>query len=436
MKTSTLLFLLIIAIAGAQAQNYQISFAGTGASTTVDSVKVENLSQCTYAFLGGSDVLNLTATITGLNEINTIANNSLNIFPNPMTGNCSIDFTAVDQGKTTIDLYDITGKRILHVQELLSNGHQLFDLSGIGNGIYMLKVKSDSYSYTEKIVSSNSNLGVPELKHISAIPHIDKNKPTLNTGRTRSLKNDQSIISMQFNAGDTLKLTGKSGNYRTIVMFFPTQSQTLTFNFVDCTDKDGNHYAVVQIGTQLWMAENMKATKYRDGTSIPNLADSALWHNAITGAYCDYHNLPAEGTQFGHLYNWYAADTSLNIAPIGWHVSTDAEWTILVNFLGGASIAGRKIKENCNTRWAYLDTTWGTNTSGFTAVCTNFRNGKGASIDWSMAPNNDHDSFLWTSTNSTTTTAYVNALRWCYGDVWRCNCVSKAMGAVIRCVHD
>ena len=150
MKTSTLLFLLIIAIAGAQAQNYQISFAGTGASTTVDSVKVENLSQCTYAFLGGSDVLNLTATITGLNELNNIANNSLNIFPNPMTGNCSIDFTAVDQGKTTIDLYDITGKRILHVQELLSKGHQLFDLSGIGNGIYMLKVKSDSYSYTEK----------------------------------------------------------------------------------------------------------------------------------------------------------------------------------------------------------------------------------------------------------------------------------------------
>ena len=184
------------------------------------------------------------------------------------------------------------------------------------------------------------------------------------------------------------------------------------------------------------MAENLKTTKYRDGSSIPNLADSALWHNATKGGYCDYHNLASEGAKYGHLYNWYAADTSLNIAPVGWHVSTDAEWTTLVNFLGGANIAGVKIKESCNTRWARLDTTWGSNISGFTALCTNFRNGKGANIDWSMAPNNDHDSFLWTSTNSTTTTAYVNALRWCYKDVWRCNCVSKAMGAVVRCVKD
>ena len=66
-----------------------------------------------------------------------------------------------------------------------------------------------------------------------------------------------STIQMLFNTGDTLKLTGKSGNFRTVIMLFPASSQTVTFTFVNCTDADSNHYAVVQIGTQLWMEENL-----------------------------------------------------------------------------------------------------------------------------------------------------------------------------------
>jgi uncharacterized protein (TIGR02145 family) len=238
---------------------------------------------------------------------------------------------------------------------------------------------------------------------------------------------------MQYTAGDLLKITGKSGIYRTIVMLVPTQSQLVTFPFVDCTDADMNHYAIVQIGSQLWMAENMKTTKYRDGSAIPEVPDSAGWSNLTTGAWCNYHNDTAEAALYGHLYNWYAAGDVRNLAPMGWHVSSDTEWTVLIDYLGGDAIAGQKLKENCSTRWAYIDTTWGTNVAGFSARCANFRSATGA---WSLAPNNDHDCFFWTTTEFSLTSAFTNALRYCYRDVWRSGFPNKKQGASVRCIHD
>jgi len=108
-------------------------------------------------------------------------------------------------------------------------------------------------------------------------------------------------------------------------MLFPVSSQTLNFAFTDCTDTDSNHYAVVQIGSQLWMQENLKATKYQDGSDIPDVTDSAAWGNLTTGAYCNYHNLPEEGEKYGRLYNYYAITDSRKICPPGWHVPSHGE---------------------------------------------------------------------------------------------------------------
>jgi uncharacterized protein (TIGR02145 family) len=424
--------MLIFTIVKIQAQNYQISFAGTGASATVDSVKIENLSQCTDTSIGGSNILNLTPMVTGINE-NTMADNVIHIYPNPISGFCSVEFNAIDGGNTTLELDNINGKKIVQVHELLSQGNHTYYLSGISTGVYILKIESDKYSYSSKIVSINAESGTAEIKHIGTNPITNK-QDTLIGGKISGLENNNilSLISMQYNTGDTLKLTGKSGNYRTVVMLMPSQSQTVTFTFVNCTDADNNHYAVVQIGTQVWMEENLKTTKYRDGSSIPNVPDSATWRNTTSGAYCDYHNLPAEGAAYGHIYNFRAVADVRNMAPVGWHVASDSEWTVFTNFLGGANIAGRKLKENCNTRWAYQDTTWGNNISGFTALCANFRNTSGA---WSMAPNNDHDCGFWTSTSDGTAFAWARLLRWCYGDVW----IGPPMynsGYSVRCIKD
>jgi len=135
------------------------------------------------------------------------------------------------------------------------------------------------------------------------------------------------------------------------------------------TDQDGNTYKTIKIGTQTWMAENLRTTKYRNGDLIPEVTDDATWEDLTTGALCTYENTTDKVhiATYGRFYNWYAAIDSRNIAPIGWHVPTKEEWTTLINYLGGASAAGGKMKEVGTTHWKSLSAT-ATNESGFTAL--------------------------------------------------------------------
>ncbi len=99
------------------------------------------------------------------------------------------------------------------------------------------------------------------------------------------------------------------------------------------TDIDGNSYKAIKIGDQVWMTENLKTSKYRDGTPIPYITTSASWSTATTGGYCDYLHTPANSTKYGKLYNWYSIIDSHDIAPEGWHIPSDEEWTQLENYL-------------------------------------------------------------------------------------------------------
>jgi uncharacterized protein (TIGR02145 family) len=111
------------------------------------------------------------------------------------------------------------------------------------------------------------------------------------------------------------------------------------------TDKDGNVYHTITIGTQVWMVENLKTTKYNDGTDIPLVKDSATWANLTTPGYCWLYN---DQTTYinttGALYNWYAVNTG-KLAPIGWHVPSDSDFIALTKYLGGENTAGGKLKE-------------------------------------------------------------------------------------------
>ena len=131
-------------------------------------------------------------------------------------------------------------------------------------------------------------------------------------------------------------------------------------------DVDGNVYTSVTIGTQIWMVENFKATKYNDGTAILNVADGDAWNNLSTPAFCWYNNDVSNKATYGALYNWYAVNTG-KLCPIGWHVPTETEWSVVINYLGGANIAGGKLKEVGLSHWKEINV-GATNESGFTAL--------------------------------------------------------------------
>ena len=141
---------------------------------------------------------------------------------------------------------------------------------------------------------------------------------------------------------------------------------------VTVTDIDGNVYKTIQIGDQLWMAKNLKVTKYQDGSDIPHLRDDEDWTGTTFGAYSiNKDNSSNELDIYGLFYNGYAATDSPSIAPTGWHIPTDDEWQVLVDYLGVD--AGGKMKEVGTTHWLEPNT-GATNESGFTALAGGYRN--------------------------------------------------------------
>lgn len=197
------------------------------------------------------------------------------------------------------------------------------------------------------------------------------------------------------------------------------------------TDQDGNVYATVTIGTQTWMAENLRTTKYNDGTVIPNVTDEHNWFDLKTGAYCNYNNTINADTiaTYGRLYNWYAINTG-KLAPKGWHVPTDAEWTTLTDYLGGDSAASRKLREKGTTHWK-CQNTGATNETGFTALPGGYRNYSYYGQFYEVG----EDCRLWSATNFTTSSAWYRFVDCNNSDVGRYG-FEKTSGLSVRCVRD
>ncbi len=193
------------------------------------------------------------------------------------------------------------------------------------------------------------------------------------------------------------------------------------------TDQDGNVYKTVTIGTQTWMAENLRTTMYNDGiTAIPNVPDGEA---LITGAYWNYNNTTVTDdiATYGRLYNWYAVNTG-KLAPKGWHVPTDAEWTTLTNYLGDESVAGGKLKETGTIHWAG-DNTGATNETGFTALPGGNRSADGTFESFGAF------GFYWSATGSDASYASGWDAGYRYSNVYS-NGYDKGFGFSVRCVKD
>ena len=217
------------------------------------------------------------------------------------------------------------------------------------------------------------------------------------------------------------------------LVIFNTTTNSLEYKsstgWVSLTTATAVNYPSVLIGAQYWMAQNLEVTTYRNGDPIPYVTDATAWAaltTGATGAWCYYNNDPANGSLYGKLYNWYAVNDSRGLAPTGWHVPTDVEWTTLETTLGGA--AGDKMKVAGTTRWA-APNTGADNSSGFASLPGGGRGSNGAFGDVGTNGN------WWSSTVVGSTEAFIRNLNSGNGNVSR-NPYTKTYGFSVRCLRD
>ncbi len=202
-------------------------------------------------------------------------------------------------------------------------------------------------------------------------------------------------------------------------------SLNLNNSISQVTDKDGNTYKTVTIGKQIWMAENLNVEHYRNGDPIPQVQDKEEWDNLTTGAWCYYDNNSGNGAIYGKLYNWYAVSDPRGLAPDGWHVPANDEWTKLTDFLGGAEVAGEKMK----TTSGWDEGGNGSNKSGFTAIPGGYRNHEGYFI------NIGRNALFWTSTEFNSTNIWFRNVIGSIPDVYAPN-YAMDFGLSVRCIKD
>jgi len=191
-------------------------------------------------------------------------------------------------------------------------------------------------------------------------------------------------------------------------------------------DIDGNVYKTVQIGTQKWMAENLKTTKYRNGDPIIN---NQNWQSLTTGAYCWYdNNVTTNKTTYGALYIWYAVADSRNIAPAGWHVATAVAWTTLTTFLQTGNAEGGNLTDTGFIHWSSPNTD-ATNSSGFTALPGGNRLANGNFYNLGL------NGSWWSSGSGDPNGAWNRILSYTNSNVNR-GYGSKQNGFSVRCVKD
>jgi uncharacterized protein (TIGR02145 family) len=303
-----------------------------------------------------------------------------------MTDKSTLEIFPPVAGDAIITICDMTGKVLTQFKGYVENYTQEFSLSGIKNGFHVINVQGNGYQLSEKLLCNGKSDGTPIIVRVSNNIQAVAEKKSI-----KDSKGFQATVDMVYNTGERLKYTAVSGNNSTVMTGIPSADNTVTFTFTDCKDGDDNYYPVVQIGTQVWMAANLKTTKYKNGiTSIPNVTGDAEWYALTTPAYCWFFNNEATyKATYGALYNWYTVSTG-NLCPTGWHVPTDAEWTTLENYLiangynyDGTTPANKIAKALASTTLWTSYTGTGTvgntdypakrNATGFTALPGGFR---------------------------------------------------------------
>jgi uncharacterized protein (TIGR02145 family) len=343
------------------------------------------------ACVGTAQVVDLSGTVTDSLDWNSLQN--VVVALKHSGGLSSITDTA---GKyhlsqtsiinQTMKQYLVPGSRlngnnlVLNIPENASVAVEIFSTSGakvrsifkgshVSAGTYSLNLLREDLARGEYIVRSQygEKISINKFTRMFDNRYYSSNstRPEKSSGLTKLLAASVDTLVFSRAGFDTLQvpITGYTGVHN-------ARLQTNTV-----TDIDGNVYHMETIGTQVWTVENLKTTKCNDGRPIASVTDGNEWANLGTPGYCWYEDSIAYGPTYGALYNWFAVNTG-KLAPTGWHVPTDSEWTILATYCGGLAVAGGKLKEILTTHWL-TPNTGASNDFGFTALPGGQRGGSG-----------------------------------------------------------
>lgn len=351
-----------------------------------------------------------------------------------ITGNM-LNITIEKRAAVEVGIFDLCGKAVSAVCRIMDAGSHTLSLPNCGTGIYLYKVKVGN---REIALKGNS------------IIRTSPGDFLMSNGLSSNASVKQAKASEVTGNHITAIKEGKL-NYRCVIGNNDTSGVIIKMieNAGDLKDVDENVYQTVRIGNQVWMTENLRVTKYNDGTTIPLITDSASWSGLTTPAYCFYDNSNDSNNtkKYGALYNWYVVSpiNSKKIAPNGWHVPTDAEWDTLENYLIAngfswdgttdgnniaKSIAAKTDWSKASVKGAIGDDMIKNNNSGFSALPGGRRSDNGSFRYQSNSGG------WWSTTDANATYAWNRYLIYNYDYLGKEISYNKSCGCSIRLLRD
>jgi uncharacterized protein (TIGR02145 family) len=322
-----------------------------------------------------------------------------------------LEIGVTKQGPVTVEAFGLNGvlkARLVH--DMMGPGLHKVDIRSFctNSNLCLIKVRQGDKTTVYPILPLKS----------SFTNSTTTNKGSVGLGKSEAFK-DTLIFTM---SGFTTRKFGVSASTGVNDIALVPLSPPGTI-----TDADGNVYTAVTIGTQVWMVENLKTTHCNDGTAIPLGPVDYTWQNLTSPAYCWYNNDIANKTTYGALYNGYAVGTS-KLAPTGWHVPSDSEWSVLVAFAGGDGVAGGPLKDTGTTYWQSPNT-GATNAYGFSALPGGYRDNGGVFRD---VGSNGH---WWSSTANGAYHSWGRSMYYSSADVYH-GSSDNFLGFSVRCIKN
>ncbi len=353
MKKLIIFSTLIFVSFSVMSQNLHITFTGAGESTIVDSVNATNLSTEESITLPGNERL-ILSTGTGINDLNYLQSEAI-LYPNPFQKTASLTFYQTHSENVVISIRNLIGQLADQSTHYLEAGEHSFMISLTKPGIYLIDITGKTDRSCIKAICTESGTGLASIAY-SGISDLFGN-----TNQSNRNKSHQIEYRLAYTIGDIIHFKAMGGKYTSIITDSPETAKTYEIEFVDCTDSDDRTYAIVEIGDQVWMAENLAYLPAVSPASVESYTDKYYYVYDYNGTSISEAKATDNYDDYGVLYNWEAAKAA---CPTGWYLPSAWEWLDLANYVGGYGVAGKKLKSTSG----WNNNGNGNNNSGFNGL--------------------------------------------------------------------